>query len=162
MPSSIAHASLAVLLQPVLDRADRTSRLLGIGAVAAALPDIDAIGRPFGYGDVPWLGGHRALTHSLFAACLGAGAATYVVHRFAPLRSSGRAFFFLLIVIAAHGVLDAFTTYGSGIEFLAPFSTARFRAQWRPFDGLWPEVIALWLPALAVLAVVRTRRFAHP
>ena len=64
MPSSIAHASVAVLLIPVLGVNNVTPWLIGVTAVAATLPDLDAIGRPFGHGDVEWLGGHRAVTHS--------------------------------------------------------------------------------------------------
>lgn len=160
MPSSIAHASLAVLLQPVLAAPDRTPRLVGATALAAILPDLDAIGRPFGRGDVAWLGGHRALTHSLFAALLVALILTRAIQRAAPVQSRWRAFLFVLLVIAAHGVLDAFTTYGTGVEFFAPFSIQRFRAPWRPFDGVGLEMLVLWLPAFGILTIARMRR-AH-
>lgn len=161
MPSSIAHAAAAVLLQPALTRADRTPRLLTIAGIAAALPDLDAIGRPFGLGDVAWLGGHRALTHSLAMAFVTAAVATFILNRRASLCAPSRALLFFLLVVASHGFLDAFTTYGTGVEFLAPFSARRFRASWRPFDGLWPEILVLWLPAFAILAAVRAREHSR-
>jgi hypothetical protein len=35
--------------------------------------------------------------------------------------------------------------------FFAPFSAWRFKAPWQPFDAIVPEVVAVWLPALAIL-----------
>ena len=41
----------------------------------------------------------------------------------------------LTLAIASHGVLDAFTTYGEGIQFLAPFTTVRYWSPWQPLGG---------------------------
>lgn len=72
MPSSVAHASVAVLLAPLFGRDTISRRVMATTAVAAAVPDVDAIGRPFGFDDVAWLGGHRGFTHSIVFA-LAAG-----------------------------------------------------------------------------------------
>jgi membrane-bound metal-dependent hydrolase YbcI (DUF457 family) len=76
------------------------------------LLDLDAIGRPFGSGDVAWLGGHRALTHSLtFAAALAiAGVAGACRGPQWQGRRLG-AWAYLALAFALHGALDALTTY---------------------------------------------------
>src|SRR5262245_61504426 len=68
MPSSIGHAAMAILLRPALPPEERNAASIGFAAAAAAVLDIDAIGRPFGGGDVAFMGGHRAITHSVTAA----------------------------------------------------------------------------------------------
>ena len=164
MPSSIAHGLAAAALGAALYPAER-ARLYAVASAGAVLLDLDAIGRPFGLGDVSWLGGHRALTHSLaFAAAL---AATVVVVGYRDSNWHGRRFGlwgYLALAFALHGVLDAFTTYGRGVMFLAPFSEQRFKSPWQPFQGIIAEIVAVWLPALAVIryrrqssATVRSR-----
>jgi inner membrane protein len=128
----------------------RTGRVIGLTAVAAATPDLDAIGRPFGHGDVPMLGGHRALTHSLFAAFVVAAIALAFTSRDARPRDRWRVSLYVLLVVASHGLLDAFATYGEGVAFFAPFATLRWKSTWQLFDGLWSEMIALWIPAALV------------
>jgi len=150
MPSSIAHASVAILASPLLDARWRTPRVIGLTAAAAAATDLDAIGRPFGYGDVAFLGGHRALTHSLSAALVVAAIALALVARKAEPRDRLRVALFVFCVVASHGMLDAFTTYGDGVAILSPFTGFRWKSTWRPFDGLWSEMLALWIPAALV------------
>jgi inner membrane protein len=153
MPSSIAHASVAVLSSPLLSPRWRTRRVIGLTAVAAALPDLDAIGRPFGRGDIDWLGGHRALTHSLFAALAIATLSLAFIGREAKPGERWRVFLFVLFVVASHGLLDAFSAYGEGVALFAPFTMYRWKSAWQPFGGLWSELFALWLPAALVYAL---------
>ena len=55
-----------------------------LAAIGAGIPDLDAIGRPFGGGDLAVLGGHRALTHSIFFAGLLSVAALALLRRSVP------------------------------------------------------------------------------
>src|SRR5687767_2655051 len=74
MPSVVAHAVAGAALGTALSPPRATRRVWLAAAVCAALPDIDALGRPFrnlAYESV--FGGHRGITHSLaFAIVLGA------------------------------------------------------------------------------------------
>ncbi len=151
MPSSIAHGLVAAALGAVFYPNERW-RFYITAAGGAALLDLDAIGRPFGLGDVSWLGGHRALTHGLpFAAALALAAVALAGRgsHWQGRRLGAWAYFAL--AFALHGALDALTTYGDGVMFLAPFSAWRYKASWQPFHGIGPEVVAVWLPALALV-----------
>src|SRR5512143_420129 len=106
MPSSIAHASVALVFSPLLGARLVSRRLVGITAVAAALPDIDAIGRPFGHGDAAVLGGHRAVTHSVFFALAAAVATALVTSRGKPDLNRWRIGAYVAVVVLSHGVLD--------------------------------------------------------
>lgn len=161
MPSSVAHGLTAVALGAAWYPTARP-RLYATAAAGAVLLDIDAIGRPFGLGDVDWLGGHRALTHSLpFAAALAAVlvSAAYRGPDWRGRRIGAWAYFAL--AFALHGALDALTTYGDGVMFFAPFSTWRFKAPWQPFHGIVPEIVGVWLPALAMVWYFRRRQAAE-
>jgi inner membrane protein len=150
MPSSIAHASVAILLSPILGAGPVSRRLLGITAFAAVLPDIDAIGRPFGHGDIAALGGHRAVTHSVFFAVTAAAAIAFVMSRDNPDENRWRIGCYVAAVVLSHGVLDAFTTYGEGVAFFAPLSLHRWKSPWQPLAGLFTELVWIWFPATLI------------
>jgi membrane-bound metal-dependent hydrolase YbcI (DUF457 family) len=158
MPSSIAHGLAAAALGAVFYPAER-SRVYVTAAAGAALLDLDAIGRPFGLGDVSWLGGHRTLTHGLpFAGALAVAAVALACR---GSHWQGRRFgvwAYFALAFALHGALDALATYGEGVMFLAPFSAWRYKAPWQPFHGIVPEVVAVWLPALALIWYQRRGR----
>ena len=159
MPSSVAHGLTALALGTALlpERAPR--RLLYTGVAAAVLIDIDAIGRPFGFGDLTWLGGHRALTHSVvFAAAVGAVLTAFWRRSQSTRAEQLRVYGFFVMAMVAHGALYAFTRYGEGIAFLAPLSWQRFDAPWAPLQGLWEEVFMVWLPAWVFIHHVARRR----
>jgi membrane-bound metal-dependent hydrolase YbcI (DUF457 family) len=150
VPSSVAHALTAVALGTVFFPAERSRRLYTLAAAGAVLLDVDAIGRPFGLGDVAWLGGHRALTHSLVVAVAAAALLAGLTAR--ERAGQGlRMWAYFALALAAHGALDALTAHGEGVMFLAPFSLDRFRCPWQPLDGLWPEVFGIWVPAIAAI-----------
>ena len=133
-------------------------RLLAAITIAAAAVDLDAVGRPFGRGDVAWLGGHRTLTHSLtFALVLGV-AIGFAAWLGSDRRRWGTWGLVAACAIATHGLLDAMTTYGGGVAFLAPWSWARYKFAWQPLSGVWPEVLGLWLPSVALLWWASTTR----
>src|SRR5688572_30782373 len=74
MPSIVAHAVAGAALATALSAPRARRRVALTAALCAALPDIDALGRPFGnlaYESA--FGGHRGITHSLaFALLIGA------------------------------------------------------------------------------------------
>jgi inner membrane protein len=126
------------------------------------LPDIDVIAFQFG---VPYDSAfaHRGVTHSIsFALLCGVLAAV-----FARNLHSGPwiAFAFVSVATASHGVLDAFTTGGSGIAFLWPFVDERYFMPWQMIRVspiglaffsergalvLLSELIWVWLPCLVL------------
>jgi len=168
MASAFSHAVAAAALGSVL--VPRQPRLIALGALCAAAPDLDVVGFHWGirYAD---LLGHRGLTHSLAFALFAALALT-------PLRGplSGavapsrlRCCAYLFCAIASHGALDALTNGGLGVAFFAPFSARRYFFPWRPievspisiarfFSGrglavLSSELGVVWLPALLLAGV---------
>jgi inner membrane protein len=121
-------------------------------ATCAVLPDLDAIGWPFGLPDIAWLGGHRALTHSLlFAGALGAAVGAIYTRSLERRGIRLRVCIALAIATATHGVLDAMTTYGAGVAFFAPLWWTRYKFGWEPLTGVVAEVVLLWLPAVCLL-----------
>ena len=174
MASSIGHAAAALAIGAALRPAGRTPRRFWwLAAAAGVLPDVDALGRPFGAGDLAWLGGHRAFSHSLVFAALLAIVLAAMARRTVPRdgeqpddASVGRLWLAFALAGASHGLLDTLTAYGEGVALLAPMSWARFSAPWHPLDpaaaadghagpaqlldGLVNEAAWIWLPALAV------------
>jgi inner membrane protein len=131
------------------------------GISCAVLLDIDAIGRPFGLGDLAFFGGHRALTHSmLFAIILGLSVTYFGFRDRRWDGSSLRIAVYLIMATASHGLLDAFASYGSGVAFFYPLSVRRWSAPWQPI-GATSEILWIWIPAalfLAAFACGRSRR----
>ena len=129
-------------------------------AKPAALPDVDAIGRPFGHGDIAALGGHRAVTHSVFFALAVAAVIALVTTRHEFESSRWRIGAYAAAVVLSHGLLDAFTTYGAGVAFLAPVSPQRWKSPWHPFTDLTSEVVLIWLPAVLMYLLWLRARIA--
>jgi membrane-bound metal-dependent hydrolase YbcI (DUF457 family) len=163
MPSSVAHGLTAFALGAAILPQRSARPIVLTGVACAVLLDIDAIGRPFGYGDLAWFGGHRALTHStFFALTLGLGL-TFLWRQRLPSRAlQGRAAAFLILAMVAHGVFDAFTGYGDGVALFAPLSWHRFASAWEPFAGVWEEVFIVWLPAGLFLGYIKRKRAPGP
>ena len=158
MASSWTHAVGAVAIAATILPKDVPPRVWIVVALCAALPDIDAIGRPFGGGDVAWLGGHRALTHSLpFAAALAALLSVTVLRLSAGVQSRLVLWLALTLAIASHGVLDSLTTYGEGIQFLAPFTEVRHWSPWRLLGGgiVRDSIAFLALYGIAQAVIIR-------
>lgn len=173
MASAFAHAAAGAAIVTALRTPGMPRRLWLAGAFCAAAPDLDVLAFRFG---VPYghMLGHRGLTHSAAAAALlasGVLGAAYPRRRWPAAR--GRTWAALFLATASHGVLDALTTGGLGVAFLAPFSAERYFLPWRPilvspigvkpfFSARGAAVLlneALWvgLPS-ALLAWVATRR----
>ena len=98
-------------------------------AAVSFAPDLDVLGFALGVPyDAPF--GHRGALHSLaFAALTGCVVAL-------AARVSGLPGLRILcstsVVMASHGILDAFTDGGRGVALLWPFTDARYFAPWRP------------------------------
>ena len=154
MPTILTHPAVPLALGLGLGPTVIPGRLLAAGAVASVVPDLDVIAFEFGvpYGSAF---GHRGFTHSLPFAALVAllGACFWRVLR-ARLR---HVFWFLFIATASHGTLDAFTTGGSGIAFLWPWSTERYFAPVQVIE-VSPIGVARFLSQRG-LAVLRSELF---
>jgi inner membrane protein len=170
VPSIFAHAAAGAALGSAF--APPPSRRLWItAAVCAALPDIDALGRPFGnltYESA--FGGHRGFTHSVLFAFLAGAIATWMLRRNVASRSAGvRLWLTLTLAIASHGLLDALSTIGNGVAFWAPFSWTHYEFIWQPLGEIGSgqrgptrllamvanELLWVGLPSLIVVAVAR-------
>ena len=165
MASSWAHAMAAVtVVAAFAPRATASVAWMAAGVSAVAL-DIDAVGRLWtGGGDVMWLGGHRALTHSLaFAAGIGV---VIMLGLWRATPGAARRLGLWLVVtvaIATHGGLDALTGYGEGIQFLAPWSSERYSAPVRLLGrGIVRDSIAFVVLFLACRTVIRWRGLELP
>ena len=98
-------------------------RLLLAGVVCCMLPDVDVIAFRLGVAYESAFA-HRGLTHSIFFALLcGASAAAFARRLHSRPWTT---FVFVSIAVASHGLLDAFTTGGSGVAFFWPFGDARY------------------------------------
>jgi len=100
--------------------------MLGLSALSV-LPDADLVAFMVG---IPYANpfGHRGMTHSLLFAVL-VGLVVVVA-----LRIRGRPVLLdaalATLVVASHGVLDAMTTGGLGVEFFWPVDTRRYFLPW--------------------------------
>lgn len=172
MPSAFTHVAPALALLPVFARGDTKLRLLVAGAFCAVAPDLDVAAFSLG---IPYEHplGHRGLWHSIpFAAILAAAVALLMARRSWP-----RAWLYLFLVTASHGLLDAFTDGGLGIALLSPFDTTRYFFPLRPIEVsplsvrafftargwtiLASELLWVWLPCTllgATLFYVARRR----
>lgn len=147
MPSSIAHGFAALALGAAILPRPIPRRLAITGVACAILLDLDAICRPFGRGDITWLGGHRALTHSLLFAVVVAGLLAFLWKHIAATKANRwRVFAFLASAMIAHGILDMFTDDFPAVAIFAPFSWQRFEAPWEPFHRVWMEILIVWIP----------------
>jgi inner membrane protein len=151
--------------------------LVTVGAVLAAVPDLDVLGLAFGWGlDHPL--GHRGLSHSLIVAVGLAALATAAI-RARPPERRWHIWLVLAVAAASHGLLDALTNGGRGVAFFAPFVNTRWHFPVQPIEvspiGVWSffsrrgfqvltnEVVWLWVPSLAALAATwAVRRVSDP
>jgi len=108
--------------------------------------------------------GHRGFTHSLvFAVTLG------VIALLASgwLRTSRlKAFIFVALFAASHGLLDMCTNGGRGVALFWPFTNERYFFPWRPIEVspltldrllsergaavLGSELLWVWMPAVVI------------
>ena len=134
MPSALGHAAPALALIPAFHREGIPKRLWVLGVLCAAAPDLDVVAFALG---VPYQHalGHRGFWHSLAFAALFAGLVSVAAFPGSGSGvSRGRAWAYLFLATASHGVLDAFTNGGLGIALLSPFDSTRYFAPFRPIE----------------------------
>ncbi len=173
MPSVLAHVAPALALVPAFARPGVPRRLWWLGVLGAMAPDLDVIAFSL---SVPYEHplGHRGLWHSVpFAAFAAACLTALAFPRALPDLSRSRAWLYLCLAIASHGLLDAATDGGLGVALLSPFDERRFFFPFRPIavspigvsafftaQGLAvieSELAWVWLPC-AALGLVLWRR----
>jgi len=171
MPSIISHPAVPLALAFGLGRQVVSERLLLAGVAASVLPDVDVVAFRFG---IPYADdlGHRGFTHSLLFAAFVA-LATACAFRF--LRTTfARAFWFVLVATASHGILDSLTNGGFGVAFFWPWSGERYFAPIRVIEVsplsiqrffsegggqvLLSELIWVWAPCAILAALLLTVR----
>ncbi len=166
MPTILTHPAIPLTIAWGLGRKVISTRLLAVGVIASAVPDLDVLAFRLG---IPYADefGHRGFSHSLLFALIVAAVSASLSRPL--LTNSKRAFWFLFVAVASHGILDAFTNGGLGIAFLWPFSSERFFAPLQPIEVaplglsrflsmkgvavLWSEVLWVWLPFSGVAAI---------
>jgi inner membrane protein len=174
MPSIIAHAVAGAALGTALSPPRRTRRIWIAAAACAALPDIDALGRPLGNLTFESaFGGHRGITHSLpFAIILGSVVAWLLFRQATSRHDRLRLWVAFTLATASHGVLDMLSVIGDGVAFWAPFSWTHYEFLWRPLGDIGPgprgperllavvgnELLWVGLPALVLLVIAYLAR----
>jgi inner membrane protein len=170
MPSCLGHAAPVIALASAFWTPAAPKRLWAAGILAGMAPDLDVIAFSLG---IPYAHplGHRGLSHSLpFAAAFAAMLTFALFPRAVPSVSRTRAFAFLFLATASHGVLDSFTNGGLGIALLSPFDGTRYFAPFRPIEVsplsltaflssrglavLESELRWLWLPFLSLAVLL--------
>ncbi len=179
MASAFTHAIAALAIGSSFLRPGPPARFWVLGAVSAAIPDLDAVGYWMGVPyDSPF--GHRGFSHSIAFAALLATLCVWLAFRDERWRSyRARFWLFLFAAMVSHGVLDAMTNGGGGVAFFAPFDNERVFFPWRPLlvspmsvrrffteRGLRiiaSEIVWVWIPAAVfALAAFGLRRQADP
>ena len=132
MATIFSHALVGSTIVTLSPQKYRSSKIYVLGALTAALPDIDYLGF---VQRIPYesLWGHRGMTHSL----LFAFGIAIIVAFWANKKINKTFFGFLLlffVTTASHSCLDAFTNGGLGVAFYAPYNTARYFFPWRPIQ----------------------------
>ncbi|HEY6094185.1 MAG TPA: metal-dependent hydrolase [Gallionellaceae bacterium] len=172
MPTILTHPAVPIALYMGLGQKKISKQLLIAGCIASVLPDLDVVAFSLG---VPYAAefGHRGFSHSLVFALLIAIAGALLASKLLESIPT-RAFWFIFVAAASHGLLDAFTNGGLGIAFLWPLTDQRFFAPFHPIEVaplglsrflsergvtvLWSEVLWVWLPLLCMAAVFATAR----
>lgn len=167
MPSVFTHAVVGLGLSEIFMGRSQTLLFRGLSMALAAAPDLDVLAFPLG---IPYgaFFGHRGFFHSLFCALLvGLAVALLSCRTFALPWWQLWGYFFL--VIASHGILDAFTNGGMGIALLSPMDNQRYFFPWQPiqvspiglaFFSRWglrvlaSELLWVWLPLACVVGAV--------
>ncbi len=169
MASALSHAVAAAGIGAAFYRRNVPRAVWIAGIFCSVIPDLDVIGFRFGfrYGDF-W--GHRGFTHSLMFAALLAAVATGIIKRLQSKISPASLFAYFFLATASHGLLDAMTDGGLGVAFFSPLHNGRYFLPWRPIRVspigitrffphrglavLQTEILWVWLPSIAVIAVV--------
>jgi inner membrane protein len=172
MATIFSHPAVPLAIGIALGTRVIPPRLLLAGIAGCILPDLDVIAFRLG---VPYESAfaHRGFTHSIFFALLCGVLAAACAHKLNA--RPWIAFAFMSVATASHGLLDAFTTGGSGIAFFWPFGDARYFMPLqmilvspigfgffseRGVMVLWSELKWVWLPCGVAAAALFSIRCA--
>lgn len=154
MASLLTHPVVPLALAAALGRKVVPCGLLVVGVMYAMLPDADGLAFKL---KIPYASpyGHRGFSHSIaFAATISMLLTPWA----ARLRVDRLTLFLFLFASAlSHGVLDACTNGGLGVEFLWPFSAKRFFFAFRPIE-VSPVVIGLFFSTRG-LSILKSELF---
>ena len=149
----------------------RPVRLWLLSVACTILPDLDVLAFSFG---IPYhhFFGHRGFFHSPFFALCFSSILLCIFFRDVKLFTKKWWLYwgYFSMLMASHGILDAFTNGGLGIALLSPFSNTRFFAPWTPIEVsaiggmsvlftrrgmlvLWSEFCLIWMPLLIILSL---------
>lgn len=169
MATLFTHPAVALALRPWLSSLPAQRSVLLGGVLLTMLPDADVVSFVL---RIPYehMLGHRGLSHSILFAVLAGFVFAWLLRQragFAALWGFGT------VCCLSHSVLDAMTSGGLGVAWLAPFSNERFFLPWRPIRVspigvgffsprgvvvILSELVWVWLPCLLVMAVGRVWR----
>jgi len=161
MPTIITHAVVPIAMALALGKKRIEPRLLVLGVVASMQPDIDVLAFRLNIAYAHAFG-HRGASHSVFFAFLLGGLGAFLAPRLGLARI--KAFTFITLSAASHGLLDMLTNGGLGVALWWPWSNERYflpcpvieasplslRRVFGPagLNVLRSELIWVWLPAL--------------
>lgn len=171
MPSAFSHAFAAYVLGKTTKR-ENLLKLILVGAICAAIPDLDAIGFYYGIPYDSFLG-HRGITHSILFSLLLAFLVVFVFYKrekpFSKKYTALVLYFFLATL--SHPLLDMLTNGGLGVALFAPFTNERYFFPFRPirvapisvggfftsrgWEVFKSEFIWVWIPGLILLLIVQ-------
>lgn len=174
MPTIVTHAVVGAALAQWSPPGVSRPRLALTLAVLSVFPDLDVVAFHFDVSYSHWLG-HRGLSHSiLFGVAVAAVVARVDFRRLGPgSHAWWRVFGLCAAAIVSHGLLDALTDGGLGIAFFLPFDSDRYFLPFRPlvvspiglanfvtgpiYTVLGSEILFVWAPLLALVALLRRR-----
>jgi inner membrane protein len=169
MATILTHPVIPLTCGILLGKRRIPPPLLILGMVCAILPDLDVIAFKLGIAYESAFG-HRGVSHSLLFAAIIASIAS-LFHT--ALRSARlTTWLFVAFATASHGILDALTTGGLGVEFFWPVSEERFFFPWqfiqvspigvnrflteRGWQVIQSELQTVWLPCALLLLAVKS------
>jgi inner membrane protein len=168
------HALIPLTVGAVMPRRLLPWPLVGVGMLCAMLPDLDVLGFKLGIAYASAFG-HRGFSHSLLFAAVAALLLSLLAM---PQRrwqvSRLTAFLFLFAATASHGLLDAMTTGGEGVEFFWPLDEGRYFLPWqfirvspiglrflssRGLEVIQSELLTVWLTCASLIILHKLYQF---
>ncbi|MFZ6755674.1 metal-dependent hydrolase [Undibacterium sp. Ji50W] len=169
MATILTHPIIPLTCGLLLGRQRISWPLLILGMLCAILPDLDVISFKLGIAYESAFG-HRGFSHSLLMAALVATVACAFHTRLGSRRM--RVWLFIAFATASHGMLDALTTGGLGVEFFWPLNEERYFFPWqfikvspigvnrfltaRGWQVMQSELLSVWLPCTLLLLAVKS------
>ena len=168
MATILTHPVVPLTLGLILGQKRLPWLLVLTGMLAAILPDLDVIAFKLGIAYESAFG-HRGFSHSIVFAILVASLVSVFHHR---LHSSALVcWLFIAFATISHGLLDALTTGGLGVEFFWPLTEERYFFPWqfiqvspigvsrfltaRGWRVIQSELLTVWLPCGLLLLTVK-------